>query len=1476
MDCPICHESLDNGKQTAVLREKGCNSINNASQQLGLDIVTSPGQTVHQECRRAHCHHKDLRRQNREPIANDNLAILRSKANAFSYKDHCIFCGKPAKVTQKPAKVVQSPNYKRTVDVYPVRTFDFHKTIEDICNERKDEWAQEVSHRLIYARDLPAVEAVYHQSCSVNFRTGKQIPMMLQEPSPKMQKLAPTRGRPENANQQEAFLETIKYFEENDDEQITILDLVQKMEQLSKDTGAYSSIYMKKKLKEHYGSSIIITEINGKANVVTLKGTATSILQEFYGQSKIEDTRQKELRIIETAAKLLRNEIKDMDANKTEYPAPAELESTQFHVDFLPEAVDVFFRTMFKTQNSDVKISSIGQAVIQAVRPRVLIAPLQIGLAVQLHNQFASKYLIDVLYNLGFCSSYTEVSKFESSAAVSENSLLPETDGTNLVQFSADNVDHNLCTIDGNGTFHGMGIIASVTPGVSYNDRIPRTKPTTEELIEAGRIDIKLYKPRQEHNPIKYKQIEKIRCFDSSYALETLYRIRSIRSPVIGWSGFMQSFQDGEYPGKSSVCFLPMIDMNPSDMSCIYSTLSFITTEASKHGIVPTVTFDQPLYWKAVTIINNEPTDSHLKTMVVRLGGFHLEMSYLGSIGHIMQNSGLYELLETIYATNAVDHILSGKAVSRAVRGHLLIDTALHLILLSKMFNLKLPNEDTTITQEDCEEMDNSDDTMSHDEDGRIREAKNLMNRLLDGEIELAEIQRSNVLNEIERSLDEQKQKMHSFPTSRLWIQYMEMISILKQFIKAERTGNWELHLSAIQKMLPYFAATGHNLYLKSAMLYLQQMTDLEREHQEMYMKFMEGYHVVRRSDRYWAGLSTDLIIEQTLMRSVKTSGGMTRGKGMSELQRAKWILSMPACSSINTAMQSFENVSYQTSEQHKESTKSRQDKDDKDMMALLEFLKERDPFVDDEKLRNIETGVTATTEVNAHQAHEVGIKIVKEMDGKDALTLSFKRSMQIVQMNNKGIVKTGEEATTVSPQLLFQRLVTAANSLINDLSDVFSYELSTYPSCIFDSSGLMREPQKPQLADAIWNLGECSGDLLEDKDSVHYVVDGGWLLHRIVWPRAVTFGAICQLYVTYVVKRYPNVTVVFDGYSDKPSTKDPAHQRRNKGVTGTKVFFGDETPFRTKKGHFLGNAENKNNFIKLLSNHLLNEGVNIIQSDEDADLLIVKTAVDMAESKDTIVIGEDTDLLVLLCYHANLNSHKILFRTETKQGARKIHVWDITNTKTKLTDDTCKLLPFVHALSGCDTTSRMFGLGKGQVLKKAKNDDYFKQQADIFMSSDDKEVIAKAGTEAISCLYGGVPCEGLDLLRYRKFASKVANSSSVVEVQTLPPTSAAAKFHIYRVYLQVKHWIDEDRDLDVTDWGWSVENNQCIPIKSDQPPAPDELLKVIKCKCKTGCTKRCTCRKHGLECSSSCTECMGKNCQNSPTMQPIRQEDID
>ena len=51
----------------------------------------------------------------------------------------------------------------------------------------------------------------------------------------------------------------------------------------------------------------------------------------------------------------------------------------------------------------------------------------------------------------------------------------------------------------------------------------------------------------------------------------------------------------GEYPGKSDIVFLPMIDLNPNDLSCIYLTINFVSRHSRRYGVIPILTFDQPL-----------------------------------------------------------------------------------------------------------------------------------------------------------------------------------------------------------------------------------------------------------------------------------------------------------------------------------------------------------------------------------------------------------------------------------------------------------------------------------------------------------------------------------------------------------------------------------------------------------------------------------------------------------------------------------------------------------------------------------------------------------------------------------------------------------------------------------------------------------------------------------------------------------------
>ena len=94
----------------------------------------------------------------------------------------------------------------------------------------------------------------------------------------------------------------------------------------------------------------------------------------------------------------------------------------------------------------------------------------------------------------------------------------------------------------------------------------------------------------------------------------------------------------------------------------------------------------------------------------------------------------------------------------------------------------------------------------------------------------------------------------------------------------------------------------------------------------------------------------------------------------------------------------------------------------------------------------------------------------------------------------------------------------------------------------------------------------------------------------------------------------------------------------------------------------------------------------------------------------DTVLIGEDTDLLILLCYHANLDSHNIFFQPEPNKNTNKPRA-----VKEQLGPEICSNILFLHAVLGCDTTSHLYGIGKGTSLKKFKLSRHFREQAKVF-----------------------------------------------------------------------------------------------------------------------------------------------------------------
>ncbi len=378
----------------------------------------------------------------------------------------------------------------------------------------------------------------------------------------------------------------------------------------------------------------------------------------------------------------------------------------------------------------------------------------------------------------------------------------------------------------------------------------------------------------------------------------------------------------------------------------------------------------------------------------------------------------------------------------------------------------------------------------------------------------------------------------------------------------------------------------------------------------------------------------------------------------------------------------------------------------------------------------------------------------------------------------------------------------------------------------------------------------------------MRYVLDGGALLHRVPWFKNESYSTIMDRYHKYVSSKYPEAVIVFDGYESGPSPKDMVHLRRNK-LPGREVVFAKDMILTTRKEEVLSNTSNKVHFIQILIKYLEEKRIKCLQAKEDADVLIVQTAVKSASSCDTVLIGEDTDLLVLLLYHADPKGKNLYFTSEPKKGKDQ-KIWDIKAVQECLGQGVCRRLLFGHAILGCDTTSRLNGLGKGLGLKKLlANDEDFNNACDVFLSNESSaDAILEAGCIALVKLYGGKTNDDLDIHRYRMFQKKVSTAKAFINPQDLPPTKAAAKFHIYRVYFQVNTWIGSSRNLSSLDWGWKVREGVLVPIMTDIEPAPSNILKIIKCGCQGTCSSlRCSCKKNWIECSAACKNCKGVSC---------------
>ena len=354
--------------------------------------------------------------------------------------------------------------------------------------------------------------------------------------------------------------------------------------------------------------------------------------------------------------------------------------------------------------------------------------------------------------------------------------------------------------------------------------------------------------------------------------------------------------------------------------------------------------------------------------------------------------------------------------------------------------------------------------------------------------------------------------------------------------------------------------------------------------------------------------------------------------------------------------------------------------------------------------------------------------------------------------------------------------------SILRDSSEMevyLSYELAPQPPSLFQD-GLMRKSPKSALGQLLRSKAPLESRFPDD---AMYIVDGGYLLRVVIWPANSTYSQVCDEYVSYTERHYGNeAIVVFDGYECTTSTKSAEQKRRATKSSSRDIMFDESMQTVTTQSAFLSNDGNKTRLISMLVQKFNDKFIKTRQAAADADQLIVETALSKSGYfHPVVVIGTDTDLLVMLISLAPPDCDMYMLCS-----TNPIALYNITLIQNALGNKKPHLL-FAHSVTGCDTVSALFGIGKKKaidILDQYTDDD----SLDVFTNeTSSKEQIASVGEKFILKFYG-VPksVDKLDKQRYLSYNKSIRRSSltTAFKLESLPQRHAPhTSIHCERIY---------------------------------------------------------------------------------------------
>ncbi|XP_034096209.1 uncharacterized protein LOC117562482 [Gymnodraco acuticeps] len=793
-----------------------------------------------------------------------------------------------------------------------------------------------------------------------------------------------------------------------------------------------------------------------------------------------------------------------------------------------------------------LKVLSVCQDIVYLASKGRKQTPKSLALGLTVRHLTGSSRIVSLLNRLGHCASWDTVLSLDTSLAqltlVEGRDKIPKgfskRTPTTLVW---DNIDFGEETLSGRGTTHHTnGIMLQSVPGepMSTAIRQPLRKGVTSFIAPPPPMPIQPYHQSKRQGPQNLCQpVQSATCrMDTHFAVQAEMAYAFVKSTctdsctIPSWTGFHTLLQDENTLQKSALYYLPVIEASPTEMSTVNTILKRSVQIADQLELDHIVlVFDQAIYAKAQQIRWKDV--EFTKRLVIRLGEFHTCMSYLSILGKRFGDAGLQDILieSEVVAPGSINGVLNGHHYNRSMRAHKLLYESLQRIRFITFMDSLPPQERAAcmdvITEMECAFPDRLMDVLSADQ-----RFDNMCSKYADF------VQRRSTEN----------------ATFAFWSSYIDMMQLLLLFVRATRESNWQLHLSTVRLMMPWFFAYDRVNYARYLPAYWLEMMNLPVTHPSCHsdMNVKGQWTVQRQSVHGFASIACDQAIEQTLNRDAKTKGGWT---GITQNRSAvyRWILSQHERAAIARQCESMAGISPEL-RTRKDLDKTRISADAKAVSRILDTIDSMlNPFdVHQHGIVCLSSGRVATGEITKDLlvASEKGENAVKEFMEQRLLSKTVDIFAPIISQKLKTLSDqkkppkksaAGKEVILRADKKLFSRLLILGQSRKIEMREILSYSLGTVSYPLASADGSLAKTNKSGLMDLMQSKG---GECLVDKVPIGgAILFDGMAVMQAMPSRPATFGELAETIlqsilqlalhhkctrIDFVTDRYPPISI--------------------------------------------------------------------------------------------------------------------------------------------------------------------------------------------------------------------------------------------------------------------------------------------------------------------------------------------------------------